>query len=293
MRPLPLAHHVSRRQVYSILKTDAEESYPTAFVGSEVCQRAYSIERSGFPFTVVEFIESGNMEIEWNSVSSQMTRGSFICYGPESHIRLRVRSDMECCKHFLAFLPESLSEITALPTLQRETMGKVVHDIPVLTVLKYINLMTAFSGDNRGWDILQPSVESFFRFILSELKTSPSNPTPPRDSTYDRVARFVSENFKTLRSLDEIAEKSGYDASYLCRVYKQSGSSSPYQQLISMKIHYACILLETTQWKVSEIARELCFEDPLHFSRLFKQKVGISPSQYRPALARTGKLELE
>jgi len=32
---------------------------------------------------------------------------------------------------------------------------------------------------------------------------------------------------------------------------------------------------------VSEIAFELCFKYPQHFSRLFKQRVGQSPNEYR------------
>ncbi|SFF13249.1 helix-turn-helix domain-containing protein [Spirosoma endophyticum] len=38
-----------------------------------------------------------------------------------------------------------------------------------------------------------------------------------------------------------------------------------------------------TRKTVSEIAYELGFKYPQHFSRLFKQKVGVTPNEYRMA----------
>jgi AraC-like DNA-binding protein len=36
-----------------------------------------------------------------------------------------------------------------------------------------------------------------------------------------------------------------------------------------------------TEKSISEVAYELGFRYPQHFTRLFKQKVGVSPNEYR------------
>ena len=56
----------------------------------------------------------------------------------------------------------------------------------------------------------------------------------------------------------------------------------PAQEYIQGKILDAAKkLLETTAMSVGEIAEELGFSYPNHFTRLFKRKTGVSPQQYR------------
>ena len=56
----------------------------------------------------------------------------------------------------------------------------------------------------------------------------------------------------------------------------------PAQDYIQGKILDAAKkLLDTTAMSVGEIAEELGFSYPNHFTRLFKSKTGQSPQQYR------------
>ena len=49
----------------------------------------------------------------------------------------------------------------------------------------------------------------------------------------------------------------------------------------AMKIRYAAELLKSSDMSVVAIAARLGYEDPYHFSRRFKQLVGIAPEYYR------------
>jgi AraC-like DNA-binding protein len=48
-----------------------------------------------------------------------------------------------------------------------------------------------------------------------------------------------------------------------------------------MKMHRARQLLHDTKLPLKHIARTLGFESPFHFSKAFKQRTGMSPSQWR------------
>jgi AraC-like DNA-binding protein len=48
-----------------------------------------------------------------------------------------------------------------------------------------------------------------------------------------------------------------------------------------LKIHKAKELLTNTNKSVKEIAFELNFESNFYFSKLFKEKVGLTPGEFR------------
>ena len=79
-----------------------------------------------------------------------------------------------------------------------------------------------------------------------------------------------------------IAFHTGMSASGLNKIFKIYTSMTLYQYYIQIKIHKAKELLEQQEdLPIKEIAAKLGFNDQYYFSRLFKNKTGIAPSQWR------------
>ncbi len=57
--------------------------------------------------------------------------------------------------------------------------------------------------------------------------------------------------------------------------------TTPGKWLTYKRLEHAKLLLETSQKNISEVAFDSGFENPAHFSRIFKEKYGASPVQYR------------
>ena len=53
------------------------------------------------------------------------------------------------------------------------------------------------------------------------------------------------------------------------------------QYILSKRLYNAKILLQNTDYNVTEIAEIIGYDNPLYFSRIFKKAKGISPSEYR------------
>ena len=51
--------------------------------------------------------------------------------------------------------------------------------------------------------------------------------------------------------------------------------------ILSTRIRNAQILLETTDYNISNIASMVGYENAFYFSRLFKREKGLSPAAYR------------
>ena len=95
---------------------------------------------------------------------------------------------------------------------------------------------------------------------------------------------LVDLNFKTKRKVSDYAEllhKSPKTLSNLFAIYNQK---SPQQIILERIALEAKRLINFTDKQNQEIAFELGFTDPAHFSRFFKKMTQMSPSEYRENL---------
>ena len=92
---------------------------------------------------------------------------------------------------------------------------------------------------------------------------------------------IIEHNLSGQISVADLAEKLGINPSYLTRIFKQKHSKSPKDYILDLKIKRAKELLKTTDVSVTDIARSIGFDDPLYFSRLFKKRTNLTPTEYR------------
>ena len=92
---------------------------------------------------------------------------------------------------------------------------------------------------------------------------------------------LIEHNLSGQISVADLAEKLGINPSYLTRIFKQKHSKSPKDYILDHKIKRAKELLKNTDVSVTDIARSVGFDDPLYFSRLFKKRTTLTPTEYR------------
>lgn len=81
--------------------------------------------------------------------------------------------------------------------------------------------------------------------------------------------------------MKHLAQSLGVSYPHFRRVFKTSTGLPPQQYLLNLRINRAKQLMEEPGIKLSDAARRAGFDDPYYFSRVFKQKTGITPSQWR------------
>jgi len=96
----------------------------------------------------------------------------------------------------------------------------------------------------------------------------------------EKAKMLMESNIYGAINLHFISERIGISSSKLNSVFKTYTSLTPYQYYIHIKIHKAKALLEEGI-SVKETAFRMGFDDQYHFSRLFKHKTGLSPSQWK------------
>ena len=97
-----------------------------------------------------------------------------------------------------------------------------------------------------------------------------------------QVARFqMREQLEEKTDLRRLAEEHHIGYAYLRKMFKKYTGISPHQYQLEMKIMRAREKILTTDKSIKEISFELGFESIHYFSRLFKKKTGMNPSELR------------
>ncbi|WP_317928873.1 AraC family transcriptional regulator [Halioxenophilus sp. WMMB6] len=92
---------------------------------------------------------------------------------------------------------------------------------------------------------------------------------------------YMRANIHQEINLDHLAELCHLSKFHFVRKFKAYTGYAPIQYFIQLKMEHACLLLDNSTDPIKRVASRLGYQDPLYFSRLFKQMLGVSPSQYR------------
>ena len=92
---------------------------------------------------------------------------------------------------------------------------------------------------------------------------------------------LIMENLHTVISQEDIAKNIGLGYSLYRKKFKEYTGVSPAQYQIQLRVNKAKDLLIASNLPLKEIAHNLGFETTDYFLRLFKQKTGFTPSEFR------------
>jgi len=112
--------------------------------------------------------------------------------------------------------------------------------------------------------------------IVPFLKTDHATP-----SLIFECLEYIDKNYRHPISLDDICSIAHLSRGYLCRVFKKETGRSVFDYLINRRLQFATNELRSSQSKVIAIALEAGFGDLTYFNRIFKKRLGCSPSEYR------------
>ncbi len=95
-------------------------------------------------------------------------------------------------------------------------------------------------------------------------------------------ARFkIHENWEQNLDFAAIAAEQNVGYEWFRKTFKEVLGTSPGQYLLNLKIEKTGQILRETSLTISEISAKAGFESEFYFSRIFKKKMGQTPSEYR------------
>ncbi|MBY9078241.1 helix-turn-helix domain-containing protein [Paenibacillus sp. HN-1] len=88
-------------------------------------------------------------------------------------------------------------------------------------------------------------------------------------------------------TLQGLAELVFITPNYLSMLFKTQTGKTFIETLTDIRIAAAKTMIEETDLKNYEICENVGYQDPRYFGKLFKQKVGLTPSEYRDSVKRS------
>jgi AraC family transcriptional regulator len=100
-----------------------------------------------------------------------------------------------------------------------------------------------------------------------------------------RAQEIMTTHLDESVPLATLAHDAGLSPWYFCRAFKQSIGLTPHQWMRKQRVDRARLLLAEGNRSLTSIAIDLGFASLSHFSSVFKQATGNSPTHYRRNLA--------
>ena len=146
-------------------------------------------------------------------------------------------------------------------------------------------LFSLFEGflQDRDTVLLDTLAPVHFLNMLADLRRS-SHVTDPLYVHHDSIQhalRYMRRNFCEPISIEALAAMHNLSPSYFRTIFKKHTGSSPIDYVIDLRVNYAAQLLLGSNLSVQEISEMTGFQSQAYFSRIFKRKLGLTPTEYR------------
>ncbi|MDR0680965.1 MAG: AraC family transcriptional regulator [Dysgonamonadaceae bacterium] len=96
---------------------------------------------------------------------------------------------------------------------------------------------------------------------------------------------YMKEHLEEKIDIEMISNYVGYSSTRFNALFKENTSYPPMEYYNQLKIQRACTYLQFSNLEIKEIAFRLGFYDQFHFSKFFKEKMKMSPREFKKQFA--------
>lgn len=151
--------------------------------------------------------------------------------------------------------------------------------VPISNEGEMISLLNKAELALRSGDELK-LMSHAYRFC-SELVRAHERTYSPKDERIVSAKRYIDEGFRDRDCLSSAVALSGLSSRRFNDLFKGIFGITPQRYIIERKVEEARALLDASSMSVTEIAEQCGFSDLYYFSKVFKDRLGVSPRRYR------------
>ncbi len=228
----------------------------------------------------INYITEGSGIFETSTDQFQVVPGSMLILRPGMWHRYKPDPNTGWNEHFLGFNGDFCSHLFNEGFFQS---GKPVMYVGFQeSILKlFLEIIQLVKDEKTGH---QQVAAANTILILSKILSVVRNQEFAGKSierTIRKACLYFRENLNTNVNIEELANELNVGYSYFRQMFRKYTGISPTQYHLSLRIQKAKDLLISTDQSFKEIAINLGFESYFYFSRIFKDKTGKSPMEFR------------
>lgn len=164
--------------------------------------------------------------------------------------------------------------------LQPKNNGGSVLAVPsVLRLMIFEDILSHLELLNNSDNLIYAN-SNLYAFLAS-FRRLPLKSASNEKNPIEEVINFMKANLHKNLVLADFAQHAQMSPSHLSALFRQKTKYSPVNLFTSLKIQKASQLLSDEQYSIKTIAASLGYDDPYHFSRVFKKTMGVSPKYFK------------
>lgn len=119
------------------------------------------------------------------------------------------------------------------------------------------------------------------RLLLRCMEEDPQTPQKIMDPRVIEACQYITSNLSDELRIEDIARYICLSPSRMAHLFREQVGINILRWREDQRIIRAKLLLQTTQETIASIGRIVGYDDQLYFSRVFRKRVGVSPSDFR------------
>ena len=267
------------RRFYRELTPNRTRPLTVVSGGLEYCTPGYAINRKTFPYYSIEYVARGSGRLVLGGRQFPLEAGTVFAYGPGVAQDISGDPQSPLVKYFVDFSGHGALKLLKSCRLAAGQQARV-HPPNALAGFFEELIQAGLHRSGKQSELCAKLLECVV-LKIAQARNPVKGGETPAFVTYQQCRRHIEQHFLRLGTLDQIAGDCHADKAYLCRLFRRFDSQSPYQYLLRMKMNHAAERLQKTGTLVKQVAEETGFADPFHFSRVFRNVMGLSPSAFR------------
>ena len=108
-----------------------------------------------------------------------------------------------------------------------------------------------------------------------------SSHSTKENSIIDQAVLYINKNYNKDISLADVSREVNISPYYFSKVFKDEMGENFIEYLTNIRIEKAKDLIKNSECSMKEICVMVGYSEPNYFSRSFKKKVGVTPTEYK------------
>ncbi len=276
---------------YRNSRIDFKDRKHPLFIGSCGTYRLYTIKKlpthrpRGRLDWQILYVAAGRAHFFFNGTEHVIEAGNMVIYRPKEEQKYYYLGKDQTEVYWVHFTGSNVKNI-----LRRYG---ITDDTRVIYTGISMEYKTLFLAMIKELNLTKPDYEqmlvNYFTILLVDLhRLTLQKPQKRRHlnmDEMDKAAQYFQLNYNRPISIEEYAASHDMSVGWFIKSFRQYAGTTPTQYIHSLRIANARMLLEKTDYNITEISGLSGFDDPLYFSRFFRKQCGMSPSQYRRQLS--------
>ncbi len=236
-------------------------------------------------FYEIYYLESGERYHFMDEELYKLTAGQFIIFKPYQLHHSYGEQNMPFSRILIYFNEDSI-EVEEIRKIMDDMVG--VYQFSSDKNAEFYQLLTTLLKEQEERiEFYMSNMKSLLNQILVLLVRSKlAKRDVYSDNRITRIISYIHQNYRKKISTEDLAKEFFISKWHLCREFKNYMHITIIQYINYTRITEAQkLLLEGTK-SITEISSEVGFDSMTHFERVFKQIVGITPTQFKTRKSR-------